>query len=371
MVRLIKASNQSYVSLSNQLARDERLSWKAKGIFLYLWSQADNWQFYQAEVQKHATDGGTSLRKGLDELTKFGYLKRRNRHKEDGSFDGLEWILSDHGNAGNTDIAKNEENTTEKLEKADIAENKEKPAKKLENTDVAKIKEKAVISSDLTQSGKSAKRKTRKAENRTLSNNNSKKYQIQEITSTRNNYLHRRSQSQAPTSAVPEKPKAEPKSQPVSKQSAPKQTRHAGETKQATANIDSILTYLNQKTGKRFSLKTATNRKWIRARLKEGFTVQDCKTVIDKKFADWHGVQFASGGLGDDYMTPVTLFRPANFERYLNETPRTQVTATYRSGTKRHETGTDWSQKQSQHKSKLSMDELQALLNGGGGHEPN
>lgn len=81
-----------------------------------------------------------------------------------------------------------------------------------------------------------------------------------------------------------------------------------------------VIEYLNKKAGKRFSPKTKSNREKIMDRLKEGFTFEDCKTVIDKKYADWHGVTFQSGALGDNWLTPITLFRPKNFERYLNET---------------------------------------------------
>lgn len=61
MARLIKQTNRNYTNISNQLVRDQRLSWKARRIFIYLWSQADNWQFYVSEVAKHSTDGKDAL----------------------------------------------------------------------------------------------------------------------------------------------------------------------------------------------------------------------------------------------------------------------------------------------------------------------
>ena len=97
MARLIKRDRGNYTNTSNKVIRDERLTWKARGIFNYLWSQADNWQFYVAEIANHAKDGVKSTRSGLDELEKYGYLKRINRHDKSGSFDGMDWILSDIG----------------------------------------------------------------------------------------------------------------------------------------------------------------------------------------------------------------------------------------------------------------------------------
>jgi hypothetical protein len=101
MARLIKQTNKNYTNVSNQLIRDKRLSWKARGIFVYLWSQADNWQFYVSEVATHATDGKDSLASGLKELEKYGYLKRKNRLTVNGKISGMEWILSDSPLEGN------------------------------------------------------------------------------------------------------------------------------------------------------------------------------------------------------------------------------------------------------------------------------
>ena len=116
MARLIKRTQNNYTNVSNQVIRDERLSWKARGIFVYLWSQADNWQFYVSEVAKHATDGRESLQNGLKELEEFGYLKRTNRQNNGGKFSGMEWILSDipDHQTGKTVNGENNKKETEK-----------------------------------------------------------------------------------------------------------------------------------------------------------------------------------------------------------------------------------------------------------------
>src|SRR5690606_1423721 len=48
-----------------------------------------------------------------------------------------------------------------------------------------------------------------------------------------------------------------------------------------------VVQYLNEKTGKKFSPETSDTAKHINARLREGFTVDDCKKVIDNKVRDW------------------------------------------------------------------------------------
>ncbi|MEE8843214.1 MAG: conserved phage C-terminal domain-containing protein [Lentilactobacillus sunkii] len=102
MARLIKKTRENYTNVSNQLVRDQRLSWKARGIFVYLWSQADNWQFYVGEVQQHATDGKDALQSGLKELEKLGYLLRRTKFTDSGKIRGIDWILSDLPSKGNS-----------------------------------------------------------------------------------------------------------------------------------------------------------------------------------------------------------------------------------------------------------------------------
>ena len=74
-----------------------------------------------------------------------------------------------------------------------------------------------------------------------------------------------------------------------------------------------VLDYLNLKTNKKFSIKNKNNTKNISQRLKDGFTVEELKSVIDKKTLEW---------LNDDkmnqFLNPETLFRPKKFEIYLN-----------------------------------------------------
>lgn len=86
------------------------------------------------------------------------------------------------------------------------------------------------------------------------------------------------------------------------------------------SDIKTIVDYLNAKTQSNFKTKTAETRKSITARLKEGYTVEDFKRVIDSKSSDW-----ADSERMREYLRPSTLFRPANFEAYLNEANRPKV----------------------------------------------
>lgn len=74
-----------------------------------------------------------------------------------------------------------------------------------------------------------------------------------------------------------------------------------------------IVLYLNEKSGKNFRYSSRKTQDLINARLNEGFTVDDFKTVIDKKCAEWKGDQKM-----DQYLRPETLFG-TKFEAYLNQ----------------------------------------------------
>ena len=85
-----------------------------------------------------------------------------------------------------------------------------------------------------------------------------------------------------------------------------------------TGEIAEIVAYLNETAGKKYRANSSATAKHIRARLNEGFTVEDCKTVIRTKTAEW------KGGEMDRFLRPQTLFG-SKFEAYLNQAPPKQA----------------------------------------------
>jgi uncharacterized phage protein (TIGR02220 family) len=73
-----------------------------------------------------------------------------------------------------------------------------------------------------------------------------------------------------------------------------------------------IIEYLNSKAETTFSVKLGSNMELICARLKEGYTISDFKSVIDKKVKDWKGTDWAK------FLRPNTLFAKTKIENYLN-----------------------------------------------------
>lgn len=85
-----------------------------------------------------------------------------------------------------------------------------------------------------------------------------------------------------------------------------------------------IIEYLNLKTGSKFKPTNKPYVQAIRSRLKEGYTVDDFKTVIDKKCREWKGTKL------EKYLTPKTLFAPSHFDTYLNSNEMATMSDTER-----------------------------------------
>ena len=94
-MKVEKIRRKGFTVISNDVLNNTALSWKAKGIFAYLWSQSDSWNFYEVEVLKHSTDGKASLKAGLKELEFAGYLKRYRVRDGKGFLRESKWILSE------------------------------------------------------------------------------------------------------------------------------------------------------------------------------------------------------------------------------------------------------------------------------------
>ncbi|OMC81829.1 hypothetical protein BK128_21400 [Viridibacillus sp. FSL H7-0596] len=77
--------------------------------------------------------------------------------------------------------------------------------------------------------------------------------------------------------------------------------------------FETILNYLNEQAGTRYKCTAKNTQKLIKARLNEGFTINEFKSVIDNKVKIWlHDPEM------NRYLRPETLFG-TKFEGYLNE----------------------------------------------------
>jgi uncharacterized phage protein (TIGR02220 family) len=73
-----------------------------------------------------------------------------------------------------------------------------------------------------------------------------------------------------------------------------------------------VIEYLNSEAETSFNSESKANYENISARIKEGYTFDDFKKVIDIKIKDWKGTDY------EKYIRPITIFSKTKFENYLN-----------------------------------------------------
>ena len=76
-----------------------------------------------------------------------------------------------------------------------------------------------------------------------------------------------------------------------------------------------VIDKLNELNNTKYSPTSESTLKFIKGRLKDGYTEEDLMLVVEKMSYLWH-----QPGEKDmtPYLRPSTLFRPTNFENYLN-----------------------------------------------------
>lgn len=74
-----------------------------------------------------------------------------------------------------------------------------------------------------------------------------------------------------------------------------------------------VVEYLNLKANTNYRTNSKGTLKELRARIKDGLTLEECKYIIDVKCNDWLNTD------NEKHLNPTTLFRSSNYERYLNQ----------------------------------------------------
>lgn len=108
-----------------------------------------------------------------------------------------------------------------------------------------------------------------------------------------------------------------------------KKERSIGVSKDTLSSNDddvaAVIDHLNERTGSHYRHGTQGTEKYIRARLAEGYTVEDLNAVTDTKADQWQADEKMA-----KYLRPSTLFNADKFPGYLEECQE-------------HDDGYDWS----------------------------
>jgi len=135
----------NYTTISNTILNNRDLSWKAKGLWAFINSKPEGWDFSVSRIANQSNDGETATKSGLKELKEAGYLVLVRGRGNKGYMAAYEYHLYENpqvsypqvenplvdkgGDISNKDISKLESSKKEKLS---IEEKEEKRKNKLE-----------------------------------------------------------------------------------------------------------------------------------------------------------------------------------------------------------------------------------------------
>ncbi len=130
-----------YGTIPNDLLNSIHISFKAKGMYAYIQSKPDNWEFSAERISKQVKEGLPSVISALKELENFGYLAR-NRYQNNKGFWVVDYLLYEipieenlitgNPNEENPIIGKTSDNSNKDYSKKDISNisnNKERVVK--------------------------------------------------------------------------------------------------------------------------------------------------------------------------------------------------------------------------------------------------
>lgn len=82
IIRTVHNRDNPYFQIDRTAVNDERLSYKAIGIYVYLMSKPDGWEANESDIATRHTDGRAAIRSGIQELIEYGYMVRVQIRKD-------------------------------------------------------------------------------------------------------------------------------------------------------------------------------------------------------------------------------------------------------------------------------------------------
>ena len=76
-MKTIIKTRENFTTIHNSLISDTEISYKAKGILIYMLSKPDGWNYNAKEIAKNSKDGIEAVYSGLKELVNARYVSRK------------------------------------------------------------------------------------------------------------------------------------------------------------------------------------------------------------------------------------------------------------------------------------------------------
>ena len=95
----IRKKELNFTQVSNSFLRDNNISFKAKGLFCYMFSMNENWNFTLQSIATQQKDGLDSIKSAMDELKQYGYVSYEKHSNGTGTY-----FLNDEPNVENPNV---------------------------------------------------------------------------------------------------------------------------------------------------------------------------------------------------------------------------------------------------------------------------
>ncbi|MFE5191688.1 hypothetical protein [Streptomyces sp. NPDC056628] len=94
-IRRGEMAGDQFTQIANALFRDNRLSFKAKGLFGYISTHRDGWQITVAGLAGHGRERVDAVTGGLKELEQHRFLRRERDRYTDGTLGPARYVITD------------------------------------------------------------------------------------------------------------------------------------------------------------------------------------------------------------------------------------------------------------------------------------
>lgn len=282
--------NSNYTVMSNCHLREVDMSLKSKGLLSIMLSLPDDWDYSIEGLVSICKENHTAIRSALSELKDFGYLEVVKYMPNETESGKIEYVYNVF------EFPQDSFRKSPKQEhKKQILENQHTGFLYVENPRQLNTNNKIL--------------KTNNLNDNTLNNNL--------IDKLNNNNIY--SIDSTPNKTITNTKSVKYIYSQVSKNSE-KSEKTKSKKDQFAEDCKEIIDYLNQRTGSKYRTGIKATNDLIAARMKEGFTVEDFKQVIDNKVATW-----LNDRAMNKFLRPMTLFAAKKFESYLNEKKESDI----------------------------------------------
>ena len=272
-MRIRREAKDNFTWVHNAFIYDKRLSLAERGLLLLLMSLPMNWKFSVAGIATMIADGRDKVSSTLKALELHGYLKREQQFDSNGSFKDILYSFSDEPIFFDCKV--------------------------LSEDDFTKISS----SDDEQEQNADSTPFTENPSTETTSPENDAQYNKENIQLR----IYKSSIKKEEMCCEAARPSLEAERQPAKKATSKAKKGRKPDNKAAYAEI---IEHLNLRAGTDFYPTNKLTRELIDKWIGLDFTVEDFKTVIDRKCAEWLDSDMAM------HLCPSTLFGK-RFEDYL------------------------------------------------------